>query len=406
MLKRIVALLVLLMMTGSAMAAGLDVRITAGSSDVLSQGALRALNTWLEDAHLTILAADGKQQITLYQAEEKLLEATADGEASTLTSGAWTAEIENDAVMLEEIPARARETAQKLGELLKDYEKSANATAELGNVVKAKAQLSYALAAEEWAQLWPQVCEIIGPQFADAKLESKGTLRRYFAADGSEIGAYFYAEKVRIAEDDVREVRLEYGYQADKGLYLAFRCPNKNETRNVRISLSLKRTERTDRVSYTVSCDVRRWHDGEQDTVLLDASLKAQENVFSGKATLNYTQKRDGATKKYALTIKPELTNAGGSVAFDLAAGDLKMLTGEMTLDRTEDTEITLPAVNGEVSQVHRAAALQMLSYLQKIADSDRMELIYYLNRSAYLTGDEADVYLMYDPEFTVTEEP
>lgn len=402
MYKRIVALLLCLLTICSAQAA-VDVRLTVTGSDILSDGALRALNAWLGDAHLTMQTTDAVQQITLYQVNEKLLEAASDGESATLTAGAWTAPIASESLVpLEEISLQALSVGQALGELLKGYEKSASATAELGNVVKAKTQLSYALTAEQWAVAWPDVCQIIGAQFADITLESKGTLRRYFASDGSEIGAYFYAEKVRIAEKDVREIRLEYGYQVEKGFYLAFRCPDKNESRNLRISCTAKRTERTDRISYTVSCDVRRKYDGDQDTMVLEASLKEQENVLSGKATVNYTKKRDGKTQKYALTIQPN----GNAVAFEIAVDSLKALQGEISFGSAEESAVTVPAVNADIAQVQRQVTLQMLTYLQRIDDSDRLELIYYLNRPAYLTGEEADTTLLYDPEFTVTEEP
>ena len=406
MVKRIVALLMLLLMTGSAMAAGLDVQLTADSSDILSDGALRALNVWLKDARLSLEAGENAQRVTLYQAGDKLLEAVSDGAASMLSSGEWTASIDTDTVILEELPETALRLAGALGEALKSYEKSAAATAELGSVVKAKTQLSYALSAEEWAAVWPQVCEILGPQLESIALESKGTFRRYFAADGSEVGAYFYAEKVRIAQDDVREVRLEYGYQAEKGLYLSFRCPNKSETRNVRISLSAKRTERTGYTSYTVSGEVRRRCDGDQDTVAIEASLKHQEEALSGKATVNYTKKRDDTTEKFALTVKPMLTMAGGTATFEVTVGDLTALAGEISLTNAESAEISLPTVNAELSQVHSVAALKMLKYMQRTEESDRMELIYYLNRPAYLTGDEKEIYLIYDPYFNVSEGP
>lgn len=407
MYKRIMALLLCLLLMGSAQAA-VEGRVTVDDSDILSAGALRALNTWLHDAYMTVQTADSAQQLTLYQAGEKLLEAAADGNESTLTAGAWTAKAEVQSfISLEDASLQALSIAQALGNLLHDYEKSANATAELGNVVKAKTQLSYALSAEQWAAIWPEVCQIIGAQFADVTLESKGTLRRYFASDGSEIGAYFYAEKVRVAEGDVREVRLEYAYQAEKDLYLAFRCPNKNESRNLRISCTVKRTERTDRTSYAVSCDVRRKYDGEQDTVLLQASFKEQENVFSGKATLDYTQKRDDKTIKYAVTAAPEITlPCSGTVAFEVTVGDLTALEGEIHLNSAVDADIAMPKVNADITQVQRETTLRLFTYLQQIPDNDRLELIYYLNRPAYLTGEEADVYLMYDPEFTVTEEP
>lgn len=406
MVKRIVALLMILLFTGSAMAAGLDVQLTVSSSDILSKGALRALNAWLADARLTLESGENAQRVTLYQAGDMLLEVASNRETNVLSSGAWTTGLDTNTLSFEEWPETALRLAGELGELLKDYEKSAAATAELGNVVKAKTQLSYALSAEEWAALWPQVCEILGPQFENITLESKGTFRRYFAADGSEIGAYFYAEKARIAEDDVREVRLEYGYQAEKGLYLAFRCPNKSETRNVRISLSAKRTERTGYIGYSVSGDVRRKHDGNQDTIVIEASLKHQAGALSGKATVNYTKKRDDTTEKFALTVKPALTQAGGTATFEMTIGDLTALAGEISLAGAENAEISLPAVNAEILQVQSAAAVKLLMYLQQLEDSDRLELLYYLNRPSYLTGGEADIYLTYDPEFTVTEEP
>ena len=43
---------------------------------------------------------------------------------------------------------------------------------------------------------------------------------------------------------------------------------------------------------------------------------------------------------------------------------------------------------------------------LLDLPDSERLELLYYLNRPLYLTGDQKEISIMYDPEFTVTEVP
>jgi len=52
-----------------------------------------------------------------------------------------------------------------------------------------------------------------------------------------------------------------------------------------------------------------------------------------------------------------------------------------------------------------QALALALLESLQDIPDEDRLQFLYYLNRPAYLTGDEKAVELQYDPQFSVTEE-
>ena len=230
MLKRICAgLLLCLFLCSGAMAQGMEIRLTAEKSEVLSDGALRALTTWLADAYLNVQLQQDAQVIALHHGDRLLLSAAANPQAAAIASGETTAKVPPMTADIAQIPAQVTAAAENLGRLLMDYEKSAKATAELGGAVKVKTQLSYALTAEEWAAVWPQVCDILGESLRGISIESKGTLRRYFDQDGKEIGAYFYAEKVRIAENDVREVRLEYGLSGS-GLYLAFRCPNKNET--------------------------------------------------------------------------------------------------------------------------------------------------------------------------------
>ncbi len=409
MIKRIIALLLALCCwQGGALADGVQLRFTMEESEVLSEGALRALGQWLEQAYLVLDTAQDKQLSALYYDDAPLIVAAADAQSAVLTAEGLTVPVERTDFSLQEIISQALDKAQMLGQALSVYEKSAKATAELGGVVKAKTQLSYALSKEQWAEIWPQVCDILGERFAAYTMESKGTLRRYFDAEGSEIGAYFYAEKVRVGENDVREVRLEYGYQQAKGLYLSFRCPNKNETRNTRILLTAKRTERTDRISYAVNGDIRLKHAAGQDTLLIESTLKEQEGVFSGKATLNYTQKRGEQSVKHALTIKPEV--ALGSllgvikIAYDRAGQNVA--TGTLALSAAQAGEISIPAVNASQEQLTEALARRLVYSLLDIAPEDRLELMYYLNRSLFLTGDEKEIYLMYDPEFMVMEEP
>ena len=406
MLKRICAgLLLWIFLCSGATAQGMDIRLTAEMSEVLSDGALRALTTWLADAYLNVQMQQDAQEIALHHGDRLLLSAAANPQGAAVTAGEITAKVQPMTVDIAQLPAQATAAAESLGQLLKVYEKSAKATAELGGAVKAKTQLSYTLQAAEWAAVWPQVCDILGESLRGISLESKGTLRRYFDQDGKEVGAYFYAEKVRIAENDVREVRLEYGL-SDSGLYLAFRCPNKNGTRNVRISITAKRTERSDRISYSLSGDVRVKNEDTQDTVTAEASLKDVQGTVSGKAAINISLRRNGKTRKYALEIKPEVTSASGSVAYAVDAGGQRVLEGKLMLEETAEKPVSLPEINGDETQV--AVRLTRLLYdtLLDLPDSERLELMYYLNRSIFLTGDQKDISIMYDPEFTVTEVP
>lgn len=406
MLKRICAgLLLCLFLCSGAMAQGMEIRLTAEKSEVLSDGALRALTTWLADAYLNVQLQQDAQGIALHHGDRLLLSAAANPQAAAIASGETTAKVPPMTADIAQIPAQVTAAAENLGRLLMDYEKSAKATAELGGAVKVKTQLSYALTAEEWAAVWPQVCDILGESLRGISIESKGTLRRYFDQDGKEIGAYFYAEKVRIAENDVREVRLEYGLSGS-GLYLAFRCPNKNETRNVRISITAKRTERSDRISYSLTGDVRVKRSDAQDTVTVEASLKDVQGTVSGKVTANLSQRRDGKTRKYALEIKPEITALTGSVAYAVDAGGQRVLEGKILLEETADKPVSLPAVNADETQVSLRLTKLLYDTLLDLPDSERLELLYYLNRPLYLTGDQKEISIMYDPEFTVTEVP
>ena len=136
--------------------------------------------------------------------------------------------------------------SQSLGALLADFEREEHRSIEMGDVLTSPLQLTYALTREEWQEKWPDVLALIADVFPAYDLSGfditsdKATFKRYFARDGQEIGAYFYAGSARVAPEDIREIRLEWGCRADKALYLAFRSPSqgKGETRNFRIAFS------------------------------------------------------------------------------------------------------------------------------------------------------------------------
>ena len=269
--------------------------------------------------------------------------------------------------------------------------------------------MSYALSAEAWQAIWPEVCAVLGEELAAYTIESKGTFRRYFASDGSEIGAYFYAEKVRFAADDVRTVRLEYGCSAEKGLYLAFRCPNAAETRNLRITVTIMRSVREGKVTHTISCDVRRKADSAQDTVLVEGSVKEEKGRLSGKTTLNYTRKRGSESVKHTLALKADLAASPveGIVEFGYDRAGKTVLDGEMMLGVLPETEMMqMPAVNASQKQLTPALSLSLLETLENIRQEDVFELLYYLDRPSYLEGEETALRIEDDPRFIVTEVP
>ena len=87
-------------------------------------------------------------------------------------------------------------------------------------------------------------------------------------------------------------------------------------------------------------------------------------------------------------------------------AGGQRVLEGKILLEETADKPVSLPAVNADETQVSLRLTKLLYDTLLDLPDSERLELLYYLNRPLYLTGDQKEISIMYDPEFTVTEVP
>ena len=423
-IRRVLALLLMsILYMSAALGEGVQVRFSALESEYLSAGALRALNQVLAGLTLVLSQKDGSADIALFEGETEILRMQSQGERALLTAGGLTSEQPFAYIYEKAVPQAALQTAQALGQLLSAWETTGNATAELGDAGKPKTQTVYALTGEEWAAVWPEVCATVLPMLQNTvqdaawlartqsflqglTIEGKGTLRRYFAADGTEMGAYFYAAQVHFAENDVREVRLEYGYTQDKGFYLAFRCPNKKETRNLRISVKGKVSARNERTTYTLNADIRRAYDGAGDTYIAESSLRNENNVLTGEAALQITRKRKDGTVKTSLTAEPVLTLAQqptGEVKITCTQDGQMLLSGMLTVENASYTIPAPPAVCATLSQTEERLSRTVLLLLQKADSADRMELVHYLAGENNLLEKEAELLLA---DFITREDP
>ena len=425
MRRMLAMMLALILCMTCALGEGVQLSMQVLESEMLSEGALRALNTVLENMLLTAETQQDASYITLRDGEETVLSAHTGQRDATVTVGGQTAPVTLSYVEWEKASRYALPLAQELGALLSAWEKSSASTAELGDAGKPKTQLAYALTAEEWASVWPQVCDVLLRVLRDmvqdpALLEqaemflrnltfqSKCTLKRYFAADGTEIGAYFYASEVLFSPNDKREVRLEYGYAPEKGLYLAFRCPNKKETRNVRVSVKGKTSVKNERTTYTLSADVRLSHDGEGDTYIIKSTLKRENDLLTGSADMNVTKKRKSGTVKTAVTLSPELHLAQavpqGTLSYAWSRGEQVVMKGTLSVAPALNEEKTVPTVNAAYEELQGTLAVKILRLLQKAESADRQELLHYLAQENYLNGETIPAQ-EYDPRFIVMEE-
>ena len=228
-MKRLLCIvLILLLLPGMALGEGVALSFTAQDSKLCPQGAAEALNTLLDGMTLTVDDTGADMRCQLARGDQAWL---------SLSSSAPRITLE-----------RMLSLSQSLGALLADFEREEHRSIEMGDVLTSPLQLTYALTREEWQEKWPDVLALIADVFPAYDLSGfditsdKATFKRYFARDGQEIGAYFYAGSARVAPEDIREIRLEWGCRADKALYLAFRSPSqgKGETRNFRIAFSAR----------------------------------------------------------------------------------------------------------------------------------------------------------------------
>ena len=354
---RFLSLLLVLLM--AAPSSALRLTATIGDSELLSDGALSALSVLSDGAGLT-LSADG---FDLDKNGELLLRARADDEGGVVACG--------DAAAPFDIPA-AGETdvwtaMEELGVLLSPWEKRREENVDLQEAGSARETCTYALTGEEWESVWPQVTEILcrvtpsARMLSTAQISGKGTFKRYFAKDGTAVGGYFYTAEMTV-NDVKREVRLEFGRQAGKGLYVAFRCPNAKNTSNVRLVLHAQ--EHTG--GWTLNGDLR--------VTGSESAHYTAEGRTDGKLKLGWTAPFLGKATAYTLTLKNEESRS----EFSLQRGTKILLTGKVCMEKADLPEIELTANTDEYAAA-KALSERIISLLISEQPENGMQLIHYL---------------------------
>ena len=326
---RVLALLLSLFL--SLPAGGLRLTLTAEKSDLLSAGALSGLQSVLSGMALT-LAADGAEVIY----GDELLLAARPGFLFTDDLSAPQ-------------PVEAVPDLETLWNILEPWKAEKEETADLQEAGKARSQAVYILTAEDWAALgFP------------GKIAEKATFKRYFDGNGQPLGAYFYTASLQ-TEEQTREVRLEYGYRAEKGLYLAFRCPDEAQKNNLRISLHGRKTAS----GWTLEGELRRGADGE-------TTVYAVKGSTAGKLTLTGNEKIKGRTVKRTLT----LTRSQDGAEYRLAKGDDLTLAGRVTWEAAELPDRPIPDTEGNITE---ALAAHLAAILRAAAPESWQQLVHYL---------------------------
>ena len=354
---RFLSLLLALLM--AAPSGALRLTATIGDSELLSDGALSALAVISDGVGLT-LSAEG---FDLDKNGESLLRARADDEGGVVACGEATAPFD--------VPTPGETDVwtamEELGVLLSQWEKRREESVNLQEAGNARETCTYVLTGEEWANVWPQVSEILcrvtpsAKMLSTAQISGKGTFKRYFAKDGTAVGGYFYAAEM-IVNDVKREVRLEFGRQAGKGLYVAFRCPNAKNTSNVRLVLHVQ--EHTG--GWTLNGDLR--------VTGSESAHYTAEGRTDGKLKLGWTAPFLGKATAYTLTLKNEENES----EFILQRGTRTLLTGKVYWEKADLPELEL-AANADEYAVTKALSERIISMLISEQPENGMQLIHYL---------------------------
>ncbi|MBQ9197223.1 MAG: hypothetical protein IJ157_08265 [Clostridia bacterium] len=354
---RILALLLSLILPLSGGAMGFTAFVE--SSEFFSVAALDGMNSLLAESGL-ILLSEG-YDLTL--GRELLLWAR-DG---VMASGSAAAMLESIAM-----EGSALDMAATLGEALAEFEAERQDAVDLQEAGTARKYLRYVVDDEAWMENREQLATLLRlPALARSEIAGKATFRRYFDREGQEFGAYFYTEKL-LLDGVTREVRLEYGFQPQKGLYLAFRCPDSKGKTNTRISAHAKWNGE----GWTVSGEVRA----------ADGTYTAQGKTNSS-LTLNASRKEGGVTRTHSLTLWP-----GDSAAdFEYVNDKTLILTGTVYYAPAELAEREMPATIGAIEDVSAALTKPLLRVLRQAAPDSWQQILHGLSSSVWIDAQKEE---------------
>ena len=322
---------------------GVMLSADAAASGVLSEAGLAGVRRVLAETRLIVSA----QGFDLLAGDNLLLWARPEA----VVCGGAAAPLTEDAA-----PGDALSLAAEMGELLAPWMQEKAESVDLQEAGTARRQLVYTLEQEDFAALWPDISRALSLEGQDVSLSGKATFKRYFTRDGQEIGAYFYAAALEI-NGQSREVRLEYGRQAGKGLYLAFRCPPADQGEDTRITLHAR--ERTG--GLTLNAELRETRDGK--TVLWSLQGKTD-----GKLTLSADQT--------TLTLQ-----MGGEQAdYTLTRGKEKLLSGTVSWQEAALPSRQIPEPLRDMEAVSAALAPRLLDFLRREAPDSWQQVLHFLS--------------------------
>ena len=345
------------------------VELTAAVSDsgVLSEAAQAGLQALLDGMRLTI----SPEGFDVTSGEETLLWARLNGGEGTVVSGSAAAPL---TAQTAQAGGMAALTAQ-VGRLLGEQAQASGKTVDLQEAGTARRQLVYTLTGAEWAAVWPDVTDILcsyvpgAEALREMKIQQKGVFKRYFSQDGAEIGAYFYTAAASLA-GATREIRLEYGYQPERGLYLTFRCPDAAGDTNLRIALHARNAKGV----WTLKGELRR-------TAAEASAVYSISGKTNGKLTLESTEKNGKTTVRRGLTLQLREREAD----FVLTRGGGRMLSGTVRWQAASLPAREMPGTAEGMEAVSGRLAGRLLAALTQAAPDSWQQILHYLAGTAWI---------------------
>ncbi len=434
----------------------------------LGESSLHAVNAWLDDAQIVVTAresgGDARSRmlltvggaalidvvslyrndyaLTAFSREDDTYRAylTAGGrrDALSLLTGDDSASVSPSALIKAFVDGSGAMYALLEGVVTPRTVKSSTS---IKNVGTSSQYVEYKLTDEQMNGVWQSLLDAALPFFDAALLSAPAVApqaRAFLSAltfsgecrfkrmqnkAGEDIGLQFTARAA--SGEDARKVTVFGGYKEGAGLYMSFALPAVKGKNNMKLTVSVKLTEK--KTTNTLAAEVAYTNalNGVTEEASLSATLKNNltngENI-TGKITL--TAKRDGV--KTAWTIEPSLAAATGddrwtgTAAFQRKTGGALDLKGTLTLscgaaagddDITEKINGTLDLTGMTDEAAATALAGEKAIFLSRfvrliaaLPEAERTLLTHELRTDAWMTAPSVSTDAAPDP-YRVTEE-